>query len=269
MKIKMAVNTVTIKPAAFEEKIKLIAKVGFSGVGLWMDDIQNYLKQNKKTKVNELLEDKKLNAVEMQLIRKWQYLNESEKMDAFRDAKKFFSLLHELKLNCPVVLLPSEEEGQLKEGIKDFKQMCGLAEEFGIDVMLEFIGWAKQINNIKIAGEIVCEADCPNGGLLVDTFHFVKRGSTIDDLKQVPMDKIFLVHINDSKPLPMEIKKQSRGFRFFPGEGEAPLKKIVQCFVENGYKNYYCIEIFNESYWAMDPEIVLKKSKNSMENLFV
>ena len=264
----MAVNTVTIKPTPFVEKLSLISKAGFSGVGLWMDEIQDYLKGSNRKPVKELLENEGLTPVEMQLIRKWQYLKGSDQKQAFREARKFFVAFRELGIACPIVVLPSEEEGKLKDGIRDFRRMCELAGEFGITVMLEFLGWAKQIKDVRIAGEIVNEADCANGGLLIDTFHFAKAGSTIEDLKQVPMEKVFLVHLNDVKPLPMGIKEQSRGFRFFPGEGEAPLREIVRCLVEGGYKNYYCIEIFNENYWAGDPMRILEKSKSSMERLF-
>ncbi len=82
------------------------------------------------------------------------------------------------------------------------------------------------------------------------------------------MEKVFLVHVNDVRSLPMGIKEQSRGFRFFPGEGEAPLREIIRCFVEGGYKNYYCVELFNESYWRADPMTTLEKAKSSLESLF-
>ncbi len=272
MKIKMAVNTVTIKPTPFEEKLTLISKAGFSGAGIWMEDIQEYLKGSPKEParmpVSQLLHNFGLTPVEMQLIRKWQYLSGAEHGDALKEAKAFFASVRELEVDCPVVLLPSEEEGNLKDGIEDFRRMCEMAEGFGIRVMLEFIGWAKQINNIKIAWEIVEKANCPNGGLLVDTFHFVKGGSNLADLEQVPMEKVFLVHVNDAKPLPLGIKEQSRGFRFFPGEGEAPIKEFVQCLLQSGYENYFCMELFNHDYWAMDPMIVLEKSKRCMEALF-
>jgi hypothetical protein len=55
MEIKMAVNTVTIKPTLFAEKLRLISKTGYSGVGPWMDEIQNYLKSNSKTSMRNLL----------------------------------------------------------------------------------------------------------------------------------------------------------------------------------------------------------------------
>ncbi|MCK5554475.1 MAG: sugar phosphate isomerase/epimerase, partial [Deltaproteobacteria bacterium] len=152
----------------------------------------------------------------------------------------FFAEFSKLDLQCPVVGLPSEEVGEIRNAVEDFKRLCHLAHDFGFSVAFEFIGWAKQFNNVKSAWEVVGEADCPNGGLLIDTFHFVKAGSTIEDLKRVPMEKVFLVHVNDAKPLPLGIKEQSRGHRFYPGEGEARIQEIMDCFVESGYNGFYC-----------------------------
>lgn len=268
MNFQMAVNTVTIKPTPFMDKLELISKVGFSGIGLWMDEIQDYLKGGFNKTIKELLEDYVLTPVEIQVIRKWQYLSGSEQKQAFDEARDFFDKAKELGIHCPVVALPSEEVGKIRDAIKDFRCLCNLADEFGIDIAFEFFGWAKQFNNLKVAWEVVGEANCSNGGLLIDTFHFVKAGSTIEDLKKVPMEKVFLVHINDVKPLPLGIKEQSRRFRFFPGEGEAPLKEILQCFIKNGYNGFYCCEIFNENYWLENPLTILEKSKKSMEDLF-
>ncbi len=90
----------------------------------------------------------------------------------------------------------------------------------------------------------------------------------MEDLAQIPMEKVFLVHVNDLKTLPLGVKEQSRGFRFFPGEGEAPLREIIQFFLEEGYANYFCIEVFNEVYWAKNPVAIVQRAKDSMESLF-
>jgi sugar phosphate isomerase/epimerase len=269
MKVKMAINTVTIKPVPFLEKLRLISGAGFSGVGLWMEEVEAYLKGANAKPIKELLAEYQLAPVEMQLIRRWQYLAGVERKQAFDEAKDFFMRFSKLGLDCPVVALPPEEvAGEMRDGVKDFKELCGLAGDFGVRVMFEFTGWAKQFHNVTLAWEIVREADCPNGGMLIDTFHVIKGGSSIEDLRQVSMDKVFLIHVNDVKTLPLGIREQSRGFRFFPGEGEAPLKEIMKCFVEKNYKGFYCIEIFNEKYWAEDPATVVSKSKKSLEALF-
>lgn len=267
MNAQIAMNTVTIKPTPLLDKLRLISQMGFSGIGLWMDEIQEYLNGGRKKPIGELLAEYALTPVEMQLIRIWQYLAGSEREHAFSRARDFFAKVRELDVHCPVVAVSSEEVGEIGEATEDFRRLCGLAHDFGIDVAFEFTGFAQQINNVKTAWDIVGGADCPNGGLLIDTFHFVKGGSTIEDLERVPMEKVFLVHINDVRSLPHEIKQQSRRFRFFPGEGEAPLKEFVGCLAKNGYNGFYCCEIFNERYWLEDPLEILKKSKQSMEDL--
>ncbi len=271
MKMQMAMNTITIKQAPFLEKLRLVSEGGFSGIGLWMNEIEDYFKEGKAKPIKELLEEHRLAPVEMQSLHDWMYLSGAERTKAFGEAKDFFTRFSRLGIdrNCPVVAVaPYDLTGELKDAVKDFRDLCKLAGDFGLRVMLEFVGWAKQFHDVKLTWEVVREADCPNGGMLIDTFHFVKAGSTLPDLREVSMEKVFLVHINDAKPLPLGFKEQSRRFRFFPGEGEAPLKEIVGCFVEKGYKGFYCVEIFNEKYWAEDPATVVGKSKTALEALF-
>jgi sugar phosphate isomerase/epimerase len=280
--MNIAMNTVTIKQVPFSERLKLISEGGFLGVGLWMGEVEDYLKGRKAKPIKELLEEYRLKPVEMQdsspststeerprPLHEWQYLTGPKRKRAFEEAKDFFRRFSKLGIDCPVVAVGTYDKvGDLRDSVKDFRDLCRLASDFGARVMFEFVGWAKQFNNVKVAWEVVGEANCPNGGMLFDIFHFVKTGSTIEDLKGVDVKKVFLVHISDAKPLQLGFKEQSRRFRFLPGEGEAPLKEIIGFFTEKGYKGFYCLEIFNEKYWAEDPAKVVRKSKESLETLF-
>jgi len=269
MTMPIAMNTITIKQAPFAEKLRLIAGAGFSGVGLWMGEIEEYLKESKAKPINELLQECRLTPVEMQSLHEWQYLSGSERRQVFDETKDFFTRFRKLGIDCPVVAVATyERTGKIADAVEDFRDLCRLADDFGIRVMFEFVGWSKQFHDLQRSWEVVGEADCPNGGLLIDTFHFVKAGSTLGQLKQISMEKVFLVHMSDAKPLALGFKEQSRRFRFHPGEGEAPLKEIVECFVGGGYEGFYCVEIFNETYWAEDPASVVRKSKRSLDALF-
>lgn len=269
IKTRIAMNTVTIKQASFLKKLRSIAEGGFSGIGLWMNEVDDYLKDPKARPINEVLEEFRLIPVEMQSFHDWQYLSGTERTRFNNEAKEFFVKLTTLGIDCPVVAVASyDRTGKISDAVKDFKQLCKIADDFGLRVMFEFVGWSKQFHDLNPSWEVVGGADCENGGMLIDTFHFVKAGSTLDDLAKIPMEKVFLVHISDAKPLPLDFKEQSRHFRFYPGEGEAPLKSIVDCFVGSGYRGFYCIEIFNERYWADDPMTVVRNSKASLDDLF-
>ena len=279
--MNIAMNTVTIKQASFSDRLRLISEGGFPGVGLWIGEVEGYLKGSKAKPIKELLEEYRLTPVEMQdssyststekrprPLHEWQYLDGPERKKTLADAKDFFLRFSKLGIDCPVVAVATYERvGEIKDAAKDFRDLCRLADDFGVRVMLEFVGWSKQFHNLKPTWEVVSEANCHNGGMLIDTFHFVKAGSTIEDLKQVSMEKVFLVHIGDTKSLPLGNMEQARKFRFFPGEGEAPLKEIVACFEEKGYKGFYCLEIFNEKYWIENPATVVSKGKQSLEAL--
>jgi sugar phosphate isomerase/epimerase len=65
MNAQIAMNTVTIKPTPLLDKLRLISQVGFSGIGLWMDEIQEYLNGGGGKPIGELLAEYGLTPVEM------------------------------------------------------------------------------------------------------------------------------------------------------------------------------------------------------------
>ena len=267
--IPIAMNTVTIRPASFLKKLRTISEGGFAGVGLWMNEIDNYLKEPNARPVNELLQEFRLAPVEMHSFHDWQYLSSAERKQFNREAKDFFLKVNKMGIDCPVAAIATYDRvGKISEAVRDFKELCAIAEDFGIRVMFESVGWSKQFHDLNPSWEVVAGADCANGGLLFDTFHFVKTGSKLEDLEKISMEKVFLVHISDAKPLALDFKEQSRKFRFHPGEGEAPLKDIVKSLANGGYQGFYCVELFNEQYWADDPVTVVSDSKASLDKLF-
>ena len=268
-KMLIAMTTVTIRPASFLRKLSAISEGDFTGVGLWMHEIDAYLKEPNARPINELLEEFQLVPVEMHSFHDWQYLSQTERTQFNREAKAFFLKLNRLGIDCPVAAIATyDRTGTISEAVRDFRELCTIADDYGIRVMFESVGWSTQFHDLNPSWEVVAGADCANGGLLFDTFHFVKTGSKLEDLEKISMEKVFLVHISDAKPLALDFKEQSRKFRFHPGEGEAPLKDIVSCLVDGGYRGFYCVEIFNEQYWAQDPMTVVRTSKASLDKLF-
>jgi 4-hydroxyphenylpyruvate dioxygenase len=262
-------NTVTIKSASFPEKLQLISEGGFSGVGLWMAEIEDYLKTGNVVPVKELLEQYQLTPVEIHSFHEWQYLKVSKREKVFYEAKEFFIRMKMLGIDCPVAAIATYDlTGKIEDAVKDFRDLCRLAGDYGVRLMFEFVGWSRQFHDLKSSWEVVDGAACPNGGMLFDVFHFLKAGSTIEDLKDVDMEKVFLVHMNDVRSLPLGIKEQARRFRYFPGEGEGDLREVVTILIERGYKGFFCLEVFNEKYWAEDPAEIVRRGKTSLETLF-
>lgn len=77
------------------------------------------------------------------------------------------------------------------------------------------------MNRWQQAWERVRRVDSPALGLVLDSFHILARGDTLDALPSVPVEKITFVQLADAPYMKMDLLEWSRHFRCFPGQGAA------------------------------------------------
>lgn len=156
------------------------------------------------------------------------------------------------------------EDGDITRDLSNFKEICDIAKPYDIRIALEFLPWA-ELRDIRMAWEVVRRANYSNGGLLLDTFHFFKGGSKIGDLREVPTDKIFFVHIDDAPDLPTNSKEMCMYHRVFPGEGIFPLSQFLDVLIlEKGYKDWIVLEVLNKENRNIDYSEIVEKGKESI-----
>ena len=66
-----------------------------------------------------------------------------------------------------------------------FGRLCDLALDFGLTVDLEFPSWS-ETGDLPAAAAVVTAVDRSNAGILVDTLHFFRSNSSIDQLAALP-----------------------------------------------------------------------------------
>lgn len=112
-----------------------------------------------------------------------------------------------------------------------FESLCRQAQARDLLVGLEFIPiWG--IPDLKSAWEIVSAVDAPNGGLVIDTWHFFRSHSQFDLLKQIPSNKVFAVQLADAleRISGQNLLDDCLSFRRLPGQGELPLPTLMDLF---------------------------------------
>src|SRR5262245_53886992 len=85
---------------------------------------------------------------------------------------------------------PFSVDTPLDEVPARFAALCDRAAEVGALVQFEFILMSK-VTDVATAWSIVAAADRPNGGLLVDSWHFFHGSPDLSKLDDVPGDRIF------------------------------------------------------------------------------
>ena len=102
--------------------------------------------------------------------------------------------------------------------------------------------------------------------VMMDTYHFWGGTSKFEDLELLRDGELHHLHFED---VPADPQREILGQpdRAFPGEGIAPLKRIVEVLKRKKYSGPASFESFNPTVQAMDPYEVAKKVKAAIEPL--
>ena len=99
----------------------------------------------------------------------------------------------------------------------------------GMMTALEFFPWTN-VAGLQVAWEVV-QAAGPHAGLLVDTLHFDRSGSSLELLAQIPPERLPFAHLCDAPVHPPYTDEQlletARGERLIPGGGDIDLAAIL------------------------------------------
>jgi sugar phosphate isomerase/epimerase len=111
-----------------------------------------------------------------------------------------------------------------------FGALCDLAGRHGMGAVLEFFPWTV-VPGLAGAAAVVEAAGRANGGVLVDTLHFDRSGSTLEQLDRVPPERLPFVHVCDApaeRPATTEgLLRTARAERLPPGEGGIDIPRIL------------------------------------------
>jgi sugar phosphate isomerase/epimerase len=214
---KIALNDYTIQQAPFGDRFDIARAVGFSGVEFQIDEARDYAeKHGGLDSVLELLRRNNLRFDQSMMLRDCFSPAHKNNREAFlRHAEGFF---RDTKFLGGKVVLTCATFGpaEMNEAPEMFGELCDLADSFGVNLALEFIGWAETIKNIGTARTIVEKASRKNGGILYDTLHHYFGGSSFRDLEELPTEHIFAVHIVDANAsFPVKASSPSPKFSIF------------------------------------------------------
>ena len=176
-------------------------------------------------------------------------------------------------LGCKVMLACSSTSRHAAQDsallAKDLRKLAMLARPFGIRVAYEALSWGRSVNRMMQAWDIVCEADAPNLGLGLDSFHLFAAKDDLDDLELLDPQRIYLVQLSDfmwqETPTFEERMSTARTFRVFPGEGvhSEELARLVVALDRLGYRGDYSFEVFNDDYQQLPLPVVAERARRA------
>jgi sugar phosphate isomerase/epimerase len=174
-------------------------------------------------------------------------------------------------IGCDRLVAPSTGTGQYtdddyKRGVDNLREAAEIAKPFGVSLMLEFTRTSRFAGSLPTALKLVREANHPNVRVMMDTYHFWGGISKFEDLELLRDGELHHLHFEDvpADP-PREIQGQPH--RVFPGEGIAPLRRIVELLKRKQYSGAASLEMFNPAIQGMDPYQVAMRARATIEPL--
>jgi len=264
----------TYKSATLMGNLELCEKLGYDFIEpRSTEQIPNYLAEgNTLEDLKAWFDQHKLKPLTLNTLCFFNNRSEEDEQAIIEEFTKYLTIAH--KIGCPnIAMVPSHREHMKNEktslteinqdNARILKKFGLMAKEYDIKLALEFIGLPQStVNTFKQAVDIIEMVDMDNVGIIYDTFQCQGMGSRPEDINESNIKYIFSFHINDVDDL--VTGHMTDDDRCWPGEGIINLDSHIKPLLKFGYDDVTTIELFRPEYYEMDPEYVIKKSKETM-----
>ncbi|HUK35271.1 MAG TPA: sugar phosphate isomerase/epimerase [Vicinamibacterales bacterium] len=166
----------------------------------------------------------------------------------------------------PILGTQKYTEADYKAAVDNLRDAGEIATSFGITAQIEFTRTSTLAASLRTALKLVREADHPSVRVMIDTFHFWAGPSKFEELEELRDSEVIHVHFEDVPREPIgELLEQRH--RVFPGDGIAPLRRILDVLKRKKYAGALSVEMMDPTIQSMDPYQAAVKARRSVERL--
>jgi 4-hydroxyphenylpyruvate dioxygenase len=189
-------------------------------------------------------------------------------LDALKEKLEIVQAIGCDRIVCPSTSTGNKTLDDYKRGAENLRAGGELAKSYGVTLMLEFAKTSTLAGTLPSALTLVREANHPNVRVMLDTFHYWAGASKFEDLELLRDGELAHLHFEDVPADPPREMLGSQQHRAFPGEGNAPLRRIIEVLKRKGYAGPASLEIFQAGTAViqnMDPFQLATRAKAAIE----
>lgn len=244
-------NGATSRPYPLEDDLQAAAAAGFPMIELWGEKFDKYFATRSVDDLRRTLDELQLRPAAIDLVA-LDYSDPANIEKSVARARELGAIARQVGCNllllCSWGNLHGRTPAQGIDLVAEYvRPVCDAAAEFDCRLAIEPLGRAEVIPGCREALAVIEAAGKDNLGLMWDFFHYHKSGVPLDDIRAIPLDKLWLVHVDDTPDLPRETLKDAD--RVYPGLGDLPLPTYFTILREKGYTGPVSMELFNQSYY--------------------
>ena len=265
-KMTLALHQNTSAGAGYRGSLEGWSRAGIRYVELTNVLLDGFLKADSLAAARRLLTDLKLTPVcgACGVVGLWEPgPNRAAVLDDFKKRCEMFAELGLTRIYAPTTTTRTFTPDDYKAGADTMRDVGEIARQFGMTAMAEAVRSSTFISTLTTLLRLTRDAAHPNVVPLLDIYHFWSGLNKLEDLDLIRPREIGHVHFQDVPDMPRELLDNST--RFIPGDGIAPLTRILRTLADKGYEGPLSVELFLPRFQQGDPFEVARDIRRKAE----
>lgn len=238
-------------PIPVDERVRAVAETGWAGFGIAQDDVLAVRETIGFAELGELIRDAGLRYTEVEILNHW-WLPEDDPHSSRAVEELLFDAAHDLQSNhVKIATAFGEPLSSIDVLVQPLKELARRAEARGVRLALEPMPFS-MVSTVPIGVDLVEAVDHPACGLVLDSWHVFRAGTTLDELaKCLSPEILFGVELDDAiDEIGGTLFEDTINNRRLCGEGAFPLVDFVATMRAVGYDGPWGVEIISEEHRA-------------------
>jgi sugar phosphate isomerase/epimerase len=265
-KMTLAIHQNTSAGAGYRRSLEGWSRAGIKHVELTNNLLDEFLKTDSMPAAKRVLTDLGLTPVSSAcgVFGLWEpNPKRAAQLDAFKKRCEQFATLGLTKIYSPTPTTEKFTEEDYKRGVANMRENGDIAKQFGMTVMAEAVRTSTFIGTLPTMLKMMREAAHPNVAPLLDFYHFWSGLNKLEDLDLIRSGEIGHVHFQDVPDMPRELLDNTT--RIIPGDGIAPLNRMLRTLADKNYSGPLSVELFLPKFQQGDPYEVAREIRQKSE----
>jgi 2-keto-myo-inositol isomerase len=267
-----SLNMATIRgqKLGFMKELETAAKAGYHSVEIWADTLNEYLATGGSLKeVRTRLHDLGLQVENCISFDQWTVDDEPTRKAAMESMKKQMGMMAEI--GCKRIAatgkgLPPDPTMSLDTFAERYHKVLELGASMHVLPILELWGFQKKLSKLDEVVYIAMQTGNKSANILLDIFHLYRGKTSLDTMSFINPDIVDILHMNDY-PSTLSPDVITDADRIYPGDGVAPIKRILKMLKRHDKPLILSAELFNAGYYKQDALTVAKTTLEKMKRV--
>jgi sugar phosphate isomerase/epimerase len=271
---RFGLNTSTIRgqKLSIVEEVDIAAKAGYQALEPWIDELERYAQSGGSLEdLGKRLKDAGITVESAIGFSEWIVDDVERRKKGLESVRRAMELVQKIggkRLAAPPVGATDRAMPDLLQVAERYRAVLDLGDQMGVVPEVEVWGPSRTLGRLGEAALVAIESGHPKACILPDVYHLYRGNSDIEGIRLLSPSAIHVFHFNDYPADPPRARITDAD-RVFPGDGIAPLDKLLGILSVGGFQVTLSLELFNRKYWSEDPLAVVKTGLEKMKALFV